>query len=112
RSFEALKMQDLNQFLKEPIGVVYSKGDIIVMSKFLVGYAKENEKFHVRAAWLDGRYCETDQIKVLASLPGRQELLSLLAGTLQAPISQLVCSLNAVITKLVLALEEIKKKKT
>ena len=52
-----------------------------------------------------------DDVKALASLPSREELLSKLLGTMQAPIAQFVRTLNEVPTKFVRGLAAVRDQK-
>ena len=52
-----------------------------------------------------------DGVKALASLPSREELLSKLLGTMQAPIAQFVRTLNEVPTKFVRGLAAVRDQK-
>ena len=52
------------------------------------------------------------QIKALSKLPGREELLATLVGTLQAPIAKFVQTLNEVPSAFVRTLAAIEEKKS
>ena len=67
-------------------------GGAKVMSEF----AKDNELFVIRAGAMPGSLVSAKDIKALALLPSREELLAKLAGTLQAPVAKLVRTMNEV----------------
>ena len=67
-------------------------GGAKVMSEF----AKDNELFVIRAGAMPGSLMSAKDIKALALLPSREELLAKLAGTLQAPVAKLVRTMNEV----------------
>ena len=64
-------------------------------------FSKENELFVIKAGAMPGSVMSAKDIKALAQLPSREELLATLLGTLQAPMTKLVRTLNEVPGKLV-----------
>jgi large subunit ribosomal protein L10 len=71
----------------------------------LVDFAKENEKFEIKGGVVEGEVVDLDTIRQLASLPGKQELRAMVAGTLQAPLRNLAGTLQALLGHLRGALE-------
>jgi large subunit ribosomal protein L10 len=69
------------------------------VSKTVVKFTKTNEKLILKGAIQDGKFMDAAQVKVLASLPGRQQLLSMLASALQGPIRKLAVAVKAVADK-------------
>lgn len=74
----------LNDKLKETCAVAFGYEDPVVAAKVLVDFAKGNKKFSIRYASLMGSYIEEKGIEDLSKLPGRQELLAKLLGTMNA----------------------------
>jgi large subunit ribosomal protein L10 len=64
-------------------------------------FAKENELFVIKAGAMPNAVMSVQEIKALAQLPGREELIATLLGTLQAPMAKLVRTLNEVPGKFV-----------
>ncbi len=85
--------------------------DPVAGAKVLSDFAKENELFVIRGGAMPNQLISGKEIGALAALPSRQELLSKLAGTLQAPITKLVRTLNEVPTKFVRALAAVRDQK-
>jgi large subunit ribosomal protein L10 len=88
-----------------------SRGDVSSVSKILVGFAEENETFHVESLYLDGQVYGLDQIKEFAKLPPRQELLAKVCGGMNAPISGMVNTLAGIMRNMVNVVDQIRKKK-
>jgi len=63
------------------------------------------------SALVESKVFSIEDIKVIASLPSREQLLAIVFGTMKAPITGFTRVLNALPLKLVLALQEIAKKK-
>ena len=70
--------------------------DPVAGAKVLSEFAKDNELFVIRGGAMPNAVMSAKDIKALAMLPSRQELLAKLVGTLQAPIVKLVRTMNEV----------------
>ena len=75
--------------------------DPVAGAKVLSEFAKENELFVIKAGAMPGSMMSPKDIKALASLPSREQLIATLLGTLQAPRTKLVRTLNEVPGKFV-----------
>jgi large subunit ribosomal protein L10 len=85
--------------------------DPVAGAKVLSEFAKENEHFVIRGGAMPGTLMSDKDIKALALLPSRKELLAKLMGTLQAPVVKLVRTMNEVPTKFVRALAAVRDAK-
>lgn len=70
--------------------------DPVAAAKVLHEFAKANEKLVIRAGAMPNVVMSPQEVAELARMPGRQELLATLVGTLQAPIAKFVRTLNEV----------------
>jgi len=75
--------------------------DPVAAAKVLHEYARSNEKFVIRAGAMLDVVMSPKEVGDLARMPGRQELLAMLVGTMQAPLAKLVRTLNEVPGKFV-----------
>ena len=112
RVLERANLKDLAGHIQGACGIAFASGDPVAPSKVLMEFAKENESFKVQAGYMQGRVVTLDQIKVLASLPSREALLSKVLGTMQAPISGFVNVLAGTLRKFVNVMDAIAKKKS
>ncbi len=105
----------VDSFLDGPTGIVFSYADPISVMRLAVELARRFERqgrsLKIKGGLVEGQTVGPEEVKQLAQLPTRHELLGQLAGALQAPISNLVFVLNALIREFVLVLDEIVKKK-
>ena len=85
--------------------------DPVAGAKVLSEFAKENELFVIKAGAMSGSVMSAQDIKALASLPGREQLLATLLGTMQAPVAKLVRTMNEVPGKFVRTLAALKEQK-
>jgi large subunit ribosomal protein L10 len=100
RAAEKLGVKDdgLTTVLNGANGFIFTS-DALEGSKIVVKFAKTNEKLVVKGAIQEGKFLDAAQVKVLASLPGRTQLLSMLASALQGPIRKLAVAVKAVADK-------------
>ena len=70
--------------------------DPVAGAKVLSEFAKENELFVIKAGAMPGSVMSAKDIKALASLPSREQLIATLLGTMQAPVAKLVRTMNEV----------------
>lgn len=85
--------------------------DPVAVAKVLHEFAKTNEKLVITAGAMPGSMMSPKEVAALASLPSRQELLSMLVGTMQAPVTKFVQTLNAVPGKFVRTLAAVNDQK-
>lgn len=111
RAAQQAKIEIDDQVLSGPTIALWAYEDEIQPIKVLDKFAQVTELPKVKFGLFDGRPISLEQIKVLAKLPGIEQLRAKLAGTLQSPIYGLVNNLQGNIRKLVLTLDAIFKKK-
>ena len=85
--------------------------DPVAAAKVLVNFAKTNDKLILTGGALPGQVMGVDGVKALATMPSRDELLSKLLGTMQAPIATFVRTLNEVPTKFVRGVAAVRDQK-
>ena len=97
RAVEGTQFEKLTNQLVGPLlyGIA---ADPVAGAKVLAEFAKENQSFVIKAGVMSDNLMSSVDIKALALLPSREELLAMLVGTLQAPITKLVRTLNEVPT--------------
>jgi large subunit ribosomal protein L10 len=85
--------------------------DPVAVAKLLNDFARTNDKLVIKGGALPGSLMSATDVKSLASLPSREELLAKLLGTMLAPITKFVQTLNEVPTKFVRGLAAVKDQK-
>lgn len=81
------------------------------IAKALSAFAKQSKLFKLRCASLDGKEMSAQQIEALATLPGREQLLGQLLGTMNAVPTNLVSLFANMIRGLLYALKAIEEQK-
>ena len=85
--------------------------DPVAVAKVLHDFAKGNEKFVIAGGAMPGQMMSAKDIASLASLPSREQLISKLLGTMQAPVAKFVRTLNEVPSKFVRTLAAVRDAK-
>jgi large subunit ribosomal protein L10 len=62
-------------------------GDSVATSKIVSDFAKKNDKFVIKSAYVDRAPADAAKVEAFAKLPGREELLGMLAATWMAPLT-------------------------
>jgi large subunit ribosomal protein L10 len=70
--------------------------DPVAGAKVLAAFAKDNEKFVIKGGVMANALMSAKDVKTLATMPSREELLAMLVGTMQAPVVKFVRTLNEV----------------
>jgi large subunit ribosomal protein L10 len=86
-NLSGLELKDMNIFLWGEDSISTSK----VASKF----ASDNEKFEIKSAFIDKEVADVAKVEAFAKLPGREELLGMLASVWMGPIRNFTIGLNA-----------------
>jgi large subunit ribosomal protein L10 len=85
--------------------------DPVAGAKVLAEFAKDNELFVLKGGAMPNAMMSVKDVKALATMPSREELLAKLVGTLQAPIAKLVRTMNEVPGKFVRTLAAVQAAK-
>jgi large subunit ribosomal protein L10 len=85
--------------------------DPVATAKVLNEFAKANEKLVIKAGAMPNAVITAKEVKALASMPSREQLIAQLLGTMQAPVAQFVRTLNEVPSRFVRTLAAIRDQK-
>ncbi|MDP2077271.1 MAG: 50S ribosomal protein L10 [Sulfuricurvum sp.] len=69
--------------------------DSIAAAKTVVEFAKAKDKFVIRMAYIDGEPADEKKVRAFATLPGREELLGMLASVWMGPVRNFTIGLDA-----------------
>ena len=82
--------------------------DPVAGARVLSAFAKDNEKFVIRGGAMPNLLMSVKDVKALAALPSREELLAMLMGTMQAPVVKLVRTMHEIPGKFVRTLAAVR----
>ncbi|NYT75889.1 50S ribosomal protein L10 [Alcaligenaceae bacterium] len=110
RALSGTPFEGIAEQLSGPLMYAVST-DPVSAAKVLAEFAKTNEKLVIKGGALPNSLLDQEGVKALATMPSRDELLAKLMGTMQAPITQFVRTLNEVPTKFVRGLAAVRDQK-
>lgn len=115
KALNDLGINALDDALNGPTSVAISKFDEITPAREIATFIKEvmsDKTFpSFKYGYVDGKLFDGAQLADLAKLPSKNELIAMLLGSLNAPISGFVYTLKAVVNKFVYAVDAIAKEK-
>lgn len=111
RAADEVGIEGLDPYLTGPTAVAFSPEDPVAAAKLLSQAQREFRKMEIKAGVLGKGAISAQGVKELADLPTKDVLLSQVVGTLNAPIQQFVWVLNAPLTNLARALDQIRQKR-
>ena len=99
RALKECGIEDLDDSLVGPTAVIIANEEYLPVLKAIYSYAKKSDFYKIKAGVLEGKSATAEELKVLAQLPSREELIAKLAGCLLANVSKLAATLEAVKVK-------------
>ena len=96
RALAECGLTGLEEQLEGPTAVIMTEEDYLEPTKIIYNFTKNNDYYKIKGGVIDGKIMTAEEIIVLAKLPSKQELLSMLAGGLLANISKLAIALDQV----------------
>ena len=110
-ALDELTLPDISEFLLGPTGVVIGYSGPVEAAKTVADFAKAHQdKPTFKVAVLDNSLLDAEQIGALAKLPPRDQLLAMLAGALEGPMSGLAGAMEAKLQEMSGLLEALKEK--
>ena len=96
RAFEGTDFAQLDEYLEGPSAIAVSKDDATAPARIICKFAKTAQALEVKAGGVEGTVYDANGVAELSKIPGREELLSKLLGSLQSPITNLARVLNQI----------------
>ena len=112
KALENTKFDSLNEILTGPTLLAFSMEDFQGAAKLIKDYAAREESFEVKGLSIGEGFLEPVELKVLASLPSKEEAISMLMGLIQAPLNNFAGTLNEVPSQLVRTFNAVSQAKS
>jgi large subunit ribosomal protein L10 len=98
----------LAEHMTGPNAFAVSREDVVSAAKILTEFAKERERPQIKAGAIEGEIVSLEEIRRIASLPPREQLLAEVTGYARAPISGLVFVLHGLLATFVRTVEAVR----
>ena len=112
RATKGTALEAVAEHFSGATGVVYNRSSPVALAKVLTNFAKTNPNLVFKAAVIEGRAVAISEIKVIAELPSREELISKLLFVMQSPMRRLVTVLNGPVRNLAGVMAQIADQKS
>lgn len=111
RAIAGKALDEIKDVFEGPIAVVYAEDNVVEVAKVLTEFAKTAPVLKFRGGVVQGQPVAAEQIKDIAELPSREELLAKLLFLLQSPVTRLVRDLAELNRRFVSVLDQVAKQK-
>jgi large subunit ribosomal protein L10 len=111
RAVQDTEFECMGEGLIGPLVLAFSMDEPGAAARLLKDFAKEHEKLEVKLLAFGGQLLGPGDLDRLAKMPTREQALSMLMATMQAPIAKFARTLNEVPGKLVRTVEAVRQQK-
>lgn len=101
----------IKDMFRENSAMAVGYDDPVAIAKAVTGFAKTSKKLVIKHGSLEGKVLTTDQLDDLAKLPGKQELLAMTLGTMNAVPTNFVSLFGNIIRGMLYALKAVEEQK-
>ena len=111
RALEGTDFECMNEGMTGPLVMAFSQEDPGAAARVIKDFAKGNDKLVVKLISIGGKLLTPGDLETLAKMPTYDQAISILMGTMKAPVQKLASTLNEVPGKLVRTIAAIKDAK-
>ena len=104
-------LEGIDQYLEGPTAIAFSTEDPVAPAKILAKFAKDNKDLEIKGGVLEGKVVSLEQIKALADLPSREELLAQVLRGIQSPLTGMANVLAGPLRNMANVLGAVRKEK-
>ena len=108
RAFEGTKFECMSDSMTGPLLLAFSMEDLGSAARVIFDFSKDHKALEAKLVAVGGEVYGPEELERVSKLPTRDEALSILMATLNAPVTKLVQTMNAVPSKLVRTVAAIK----
>ena len=95
RASQGSKIEGALQGLKGVSSVAYTSGDPVALAKALSTWVEDNAQFTFKLGIVDGKVINVEEVKALATMPGKEEIFAKLLFLINSPAQRLATVINA-----------------
>lgn len=91
-----LSLPSVGDALAGPTAFIFAEGEANVSAKAVANFAKAHPALEIKGGLIDNQVASVDEIKAIASLPSRDELLAKVLGTMKNPMANFTRVIDAI----------------
>jgi large subunit ribosomal protein L10 len=95
RASKGTQIEAALQGLKGVSSVAYTSGDPVALAKALSTWVSDNAEFTFKLGIIDGKVITVEEVKQLATMPGKEEIFAKLLFLINSPAQRLATVINA-----------------
>ncbi|MBE6347401.1 MAG: 50S ribosomal protein L10 [Spirochaetaceae bacterium] len=99
-AFEEMEITSVSDYLAGPTAIALVKQDANEAAKVLFDFAKDAPALQVKGALVEKEIYDKDKIEAFSKLPGKKQLIAMIASTINAPVQKLAATLQAYVDKM------------
>ena len=99
RAFVGTAYEALNDSLEGPNAIAISTTDATAPARMVASFAKEIPNLEMVAGVVEGQFYDAKGMQAISQIPGREELIGRLLGSMQSPIANFARVLNQIAEK-------------
>ena len=111
RAFEGTKFESMSEHMTGPLLLAFSMEDLGSAARVVFDFSKDNKALETKLVSVGGAVYGPEDLERVSKLPTRDEAISILMATMNAPATKLVQTMNAVPGKFVRTVAAIKDAK-
>jgi large subunit ribosomal protein L10 len=111
RAADEAGVDSLKALLEGPTALTFVRGDAALAAKAIATFNRETQLLTFKGGLLEGDALDAEQIVAISRLPARDVLYGQLVGMVAAPVTGLARGLNALLSGVAIALNEVLGKK-
>jgi len=112
RATKGTAMEAVAEHFVGATAVAYNRSNPVALAKVLTTFAKANPNLVFKAALIEGHAVPAAEIKTIAELPSREELVAKMLFVMQSPLRRLVTVLNGPVRNLAGVVSQIAEQKS
>jgi len=97
--------------LTGPTAFIFGPESQVDPAKIVIDFAKEHEALQVKGGIVDGQFLVPEQVVALAKIPGWDELIAQMMGSINSPLRGLAVTIGGVATALARVIDAVAKQK-
>jgi len=101
----------MKEHLTGPTAIMFGPESQVDPAKIVVEFAKDNEAMEIKGGFLDGRFLDRNEVVALSMVPGKDELIAKMMGSINSPAGGLAGALSAVMGSLARAIDAVAKQR-
>ena len=108
---DASDMAVMKDHLTGPTAILFGMESQVEAAKVLVNFAKDNEAMEIKGGFVDGEYLDPNKIVALSKVPSRDELIAMMMGSINSPVTGLAMAMKGVVGGLARVIDAVAKQK-